>query len=81
MRFRLVLLAGVVAFAGAANAQPTAAAALNSARYGIPGLPGYGVAQGSMATLFGTQYPAVSKVVTALPLTKVWENCRHSDHG
>jgi uncharacterized protein (TIGR03437 family) len=72
MRFRLVLLAGVLSFATSASAQ-TVAAALNSARYGISGLPGYGVAQGSMATAFGTGFPDEVKKVTSLPLTTTWE--------
>ncbi len=73
MRSRLVLLAGVLVFATSASAQPTVAAALNSAKYGIKGLPGYGVAQGSMATAFGSGFPDEVKKVTSLPLTTTWE--------
>ena len=73
MRIKLVLLAGIVALAGSASAQPTVAAVVNAAKYGIQGLPGYGVAQGSLATAFGTGFPAEGKQVTSLPLTTTWE--------
>ena len=47
-----VLCAGLV-FAAALAAQPVVDSVLNSASYALPGLPSYGIAQGSLFVAFG----------------------------
>lgn len=73
MNLKFKLLLAAAAFTAVASAQPRVDAVLNAAKYGIAGLPGYGVSQGSLATVFGAGFPAVNKQVSAFPLTNPWE--------
>ncbi|HET8546672.1 MAG TPA: hypothetical protein VFL57_01635 [Bryobacteraceae bacterium] len=74
MKYLLVLSAAIGLVAAHANAQPRVNAVLNAASYGLPGMPNEGVAQGSIATAFGTGLGTTGlKQVSALPLTTTWE--------
>ena len=65
-----VVCAGVLA-AAALMAQPAVDSVLNPASYALPGLPNYGVAQGSLFVAFGRNLgPTGFNQVTAFPLTK-----------
>lgn len=74
MKLTLSVIACSVVFAAAASAQaPTVAAVLNAASYGQPGMPNEGVAQGSIATAFGTNLgPVEGNYQGTLPLPKTW---------
>jgi len=57
--------------AAALMAQPAVDSVLNPASYALPGLPNYGVAQGSLFVAFGRNLgPTGFNQVTAFPLTK-----------
>jgi uncharacterized protein (TIGR03437 family) len=65
---------GIAVFAAIASAQPVINAVVNSASYGLPGMPNEGVAQGSIATAFGTGFGEGGvKQVSALPLQTTFE--------
>ena len=66
--FKRVLYAGLV-FAAALSAQPVVDSVLNPASYALPGMPNYGVAQGSLFVAFGRNLgPTGFNQVTTFPL-------------
>jgi hypothetical protein len=54
MKPKLFLLVITIACASLAQAQPIVRAALNAVSYTAPGLPGSGIAQGSIFAVFGS---------------------------
>ena len=66
--FKRVLYTGLV-FAAALSAQPVVDSVLNPASYALPGMPNYGVAQGSLFVAFGRNLgPTGFNQVTTFPL-------------
>jgi uncharacterized protein (TIGR03437 family) len=58
---------GILSFAGSLAAQPTVGGLLNNYSYIRPGLPNYGIAQGSIFDIFGTTLAAAT-VSQGVPL-------------
>lgn len=63
----LILFAGLV-WGAALHAQPTVTAILNNASYIRPGLPGTGIAQGSIFAVFGTGMGPAALTQSGFPL-------------
>jgi uncharacterized protein (TIGR03437 family) len=68
MRSRLLLFASFAALLAAQPAAPVVAAVENNYSYIFPGLPNYGIAQGSIFTIFGTNLAAAPSGLQGLPL-------------
>ena len=67
MKQTLFLLATAIGYASLAQAQPVVRAALNAVSYTAPGLPGAGIAQGSIFAIFGSNLGPATPVESGLP--------------
>lgn len=73
VRSRLLRIGFTAAMTVCASGQPRVDAVVNAASYGPPGMPNYGVAQGSIATAFGSGFPNAGQYSGALPIPSVWQ--------
>ncbi len=64
----LLILFVAISAAQATSAQPVVTAVENNFSYTLPGLPNYGIAQGSIFVIFGTNLASASSGLQALPL-------------
>lgn len=67
MRFSVLASLGILSLATSLNAQPTVGGLLNNYSYIRPGLPNYGIAEGSIFDIFGTDL-AASTTSQGVPL-------------
>src|SRR5437588_4735189 len=75
MRIRIIPCFLMVLSAGIASAQPKVNSILNNYSYTLPGLPNYGIAQGSLFVVFGTGIgPAQSPSLPDLSKTSLTSN-------